>query len=249
MVDSTSARVISIRILCSICTVGVYLHCWGTRRHSWLRHCTSREVAGSIPDCVIGIFHWHNPSDRAMTLELTQPLTEMSTRNISGGERQPVRRADNLNNFMCRLSWNLGASNSWNPQGLSRTGTGFLWLICTVSSGLLLWQQKYVKLALLLAYQAMSVLISYARLCSHEKHLFTSSCPSVRPCVLIIAALIGRITLRLIPESVMKICRESRNLVKNGQKYRAFHMVILMQATINRHTSAHFEWNGVRLLG
>ena len=29
---------------------------------SWLRHClTSRKVAVSIPDGVIGIFHWHNP--------------------------------------------------------------------------------------------------------------------------------------------------------------------------------------------
>ena len=47
-------------------------------------HCaTSRKVAGSIPDGVIGIFHWHNPSGRTMTLESTQPLTEMSTRNVS----------------------------------------------------------------------------------------------------------------------------------------------------------------------
>jgi len=28
-------------------------------------------------------FHWHNPSGRNMTLGLPQPLTEMSTRNIS----------------------------------------------------------------------------------------------------------------------------------------------------------------------
>jgi len=27
--------------------------------------------------------YWHNPSGRTMTLGLTQPLTEMSTRNIS----------------------------------------------------------------------------------------------------------------------------------------------------------------------
>ena len=34
-----------------------------------LRHCaTSQKVAGSIPDSVIGIFHWHNPSDRTMAL-------------------------------------------------------------------------------------------------------------------------------------------------------------------------------------
>ena len=52
----------------------------------WLRHCaTIRQVAGSIPDGVIGIFYWHNPSGHTMTLELTQPLTEMSTRNISWG--------------------------------------------------------------------------------------------------------------------------------------------------------------------
>ena len=54
------------------------------RCRSWLRHCaTSRKVAGSIPDGVIGIFHWHSPSGRTMALGLTQPLTEMSTRNIS----------------------------------------------------------------------------------------------------------------------------------------------------------------------
>ena len=52
----------------------------------WLRCCvTDRKVAGLIPDGVIGIFHWHNPSDRTMVLGLTQPLTEMSTRRISWG--------------------------------------------------------------------------------------------------------------------------------------------------------------------
>jgi hypothetical protein len=51
-----------------------------------LRHCTtSRKVAGSIPNDVTGIFHWHNPSGRTLTLELTQPLTEISTRNNSCG--------------------------------------------------------------------------------------------------------------------------------------------------------------------
>ena len=59
--------------------------CWW---RSWLRHCaTSRKVAGSIPDGVIGIYHGHNPSDRTMTLGSTQPLTEMSTRNISWGSK------------------------------------------------------------------------------------------------------------------------------------------------------------------
>ena len=53
-----------------------------------IRHClTSWKVADSIPDYVIGIFHWHNPSGRTMALGLTQPLIEMSTRNISWGSK------------------------------------------------------------------------------------------------------------------------------------------------------------------
>jgi hypothetical protein len=49
----------------------------GTRWYSWLRHCaTTRKVAGSISDGVIGIFHWQNSSGH----------TEMSTRNISWGK-------------------------------------------------------------------------------------------------------------------------------------------------------------------
>ena len=52
-------------------------------KSSWLRYgATSREVAGSVAD-VTRIFHWHNPSGRTVALGSTQPLTEMSTRNIS----------------------------------------------------------------------------------------------------------------------------------------------------------------------
>ena len=45
--------------------VAQWLRCWAT----------NRKVAGSIPDGVIGIFHWHNPPDRTMALGSTQPLT------------------------------------------------------------------------------------------------------------------------------------------------------------------------------
>jgi hypothetical protein len=59
---------------------------WGTRWRSWLRHCAAnRKVADSIPDFVTGIFHWHNPVGCTMALGSTQPLTEMSTRNIFCG--------------------------------------------------------------------------------------------------------------------------------------------------------------------
>ena len=41
----------------------------GTRWRGWLGHCaTSRKITSSIPDCVIGIFHWHYPSGRTMAL-------------------------------------------------------------------------------------------------------------------------------------------------------------------------------------
>jgi hypothetical protein len=85
-----------------------------------------------IPDGVIGIFHLHNLSGRIIALGLTQPLTEMSTRNISWGVKVAgAYKADNLTTFVCRLFWNLGAPTSCNPQGLSRPVMGLLYLYLT----------------------------------------------------------------------------------------------------------------------
>ena len=91
---------------------------------SWLRHCTS------IPDGDIGICNWHNPSGRTVALRLTQLLTEMSTRDISWGWRRPVRKADNPATFMCRLSWNLGASTSWKPLRPVQACNGIAYFTC-----------------------------------------------------------------------------------------------------------------------
>jgi hypothetical protein len=56
----------------------------GTPWYSCLRYCsTSRKVKGSNLNVIIQNFYRHNPSGRTMTLGLTQPLTKMSTRNIS----------------------------------------------------------------------------------------------------------------------------------------------------------------------
>jgi hypothetical protein len=55
----------------------------------------SRKVAGSNPD-EVDFFSLSNPSNRTMALRWTQPVTEMSTRNILGGKRQLAHRADNL---------------------------------------------------------------------------------------------------------------------------------------------------------
>jgi len=55
---------------------------------SWLSHCaTSREVASSIPDDVIGIFHLYNPYGGNMALGSTQTVTEMSTWGKSTGAK------------------------------------------------------------------------------------------------------------------------------------------------------------------
>jgi hypothetical protein len=55
----------------------------GHARHQ--DYATSRKVAGSIPDEIIGFFNCPNPSRRTMALGSTQPLTEMSTRNLPWG--------------------------------------------------------------------------------------------------------------------------------------------------------------------
>jgi len=105
----------------------------GTWRCSWLRHCaTSRKDAGSIPNGVIGILHWHNPSSLTMALGSTQRLTEMSTRNISWGVKAAGAYGWQPYHLYGPLSWNMVASTSWNPQGLSRPVMGLLYLyLCT----------------------------------------------------------------------------------------------------------------------
>jgi hypothetical protein len=62
--------------------------------------------AGRLPVRVldeVDIFNLSNPSRRTMALGLTQPLTEMSTRNLPGGKKRPARKADNLG-AICELN-------------------------------------------------------------------------------------------------------------------------------------------------
>ena len=91
------------------------------------RHCAaSKKVAGSITyrftgDTILPAALWSWP---------TQPLREISTRNIScGGEMRSVLKAVNLTTFLCWVSWHLGASNSWHLQGLSRTVQGLIYIL------------------------------------------------------------------------------------------------------------------------
>jgi hypothetical protein len=48
-----------------------------------------------VPD-EADFYNLHNAFSRTMALGSTQPLTEMSTRNLAGGEKRPARMADNL---------------------------------------------------------------------------------------------------------------------------------------------------------
>jgi hypothetical protein len=62
----------------------------------------------------VDFFNLPNPSSRTMTLGSTQPLTDMSTRNIPGGEERPEPKADNFT-AICEP---MGALTSHNPMGL-----------------------------------------------------------------------------------------------------------------------------------
>jgi hypothetical protein len=54
-----------------------------------------------------------------MALGSTQPVTEMSTRNLPGGKERPVREADNLA-AICELSRKCGSLDVSQPYGPSR---------------------------------------------------------------------------------------------------------------------------------
>jgi hypothetical protein len=52
-------------------------------------------------DEVIGFLNLPNPCSRTMALGSTQPLTEMSTRNLPGGKAWPACKAGNLYSNSC----------------------------------------------------------------------------------------------------------------------------------------------------
>jgi hypothetical protein len=80
-------------------------------------------VAGSSPD-EVDFFILPNPFSRAIGLESTQPLTEASTRNISGTGRGGIKGGrrvgiTTLPQTVSRLSrQNVGARTSHKPMGL-----------------------------------------------------------------------------------------------------------------------------------
>jgi hypothetical protein len=57
--------------------------------------CYKPERRGTSPDEVFPFF-LPNPSSRTVASGSTQPLTEMSTKNLPGGKRRPALNADIL---------------------------------------------------------------------------------------------------------------------------------------------------------
>jgi hypothetical protein len=83
----------------------------------WLFHCaTSRKVAGLIPDEVTEIFHRLTPL--TMALGSTQPLTEISTRNISWGVKGAGAWGWQFYHFHVPTVWKSGSLNLLEPYGI-----------------------------------------------------------------------------------------------------------------------------------
>jgi hypothetical protein len=77
--------------------------------------------AGSSPVRVpdeVDLFNLPNPSSRSMALGSTRPLTEMSTRNLSGGKSGRRLELTSLPQSVSRMSENVGSSTSRNSIGL-----------------------------------------------------------------------------------------------------------------------------------
>jgi hypothetical protein len=90
-------KVIPLRRIQMFLTPFCQIQCnFHNRTLKLMHYATCRKVAGSIPVDAIWFFNWPDPSSRTMALGSTRPLTEMSTKNILGGNGRPARKADNL---------------------------------------------------------------------------------------------------------------------------------------------------------
>ena len=117
---------------------------------SWLRYyATSRKVAGSIPNGIVRVFHWHNPSGRTMALGSNQPLREMNTKNISCG----IKAAGVWSWEVCHLHvpfiLKYGSLNLLGPSGPVQARTTIDLPLFTYSPEALYWNVYFIWLHLM----------------------------------------------------------------------------------------------------
>ena len=90
------------------------------RWSGWLRHCaTIQKVKVSIPDGVIGILFWLNPSGRTMAPCSTQPLAEISIVNFV----KPRAKFSHKCYTILSIMWPMNIVHSWDKPGLSELCT------------------------------------------------------------------------------------------------------------------------------
>jgi hypothetical protein len=63
---------------------------------------------------LLDFFNLPNPSSRTIALEPTQPLPEMSTKNLPGGKRRQARKADTLTTINDMI-----VEKMWEPRHLT----------------------------------------------------------------------------------------------------------------------------------
>jgi hypothetical protein len=96
--------------------------CCSRMWRSWLRSCaTSRNVSGSNPDYSLALFSVIKSFQLHIVLGFTQPLPEMSTRNIPGGKARPAYKADNLTAICEPIMY-----KAWHYQNLTTLFHSFL---------------------------------------------------------------------------------------------------------------------------
>jgi hypothetical protein len=98
--------------------------------------CYKLEVRSSILNKVMGIFNWANTSSRTTAPGSTQPLKEISTRNLRGGGGKGGQRIRRKTSLPSVSQW--GSLNVSQPYGLPQPGTGIashLWNLNSPDDG------------------------------------------------------------------------------------------------------------------
>jgi hypothetical protein len=110
-----------------------------------------------------------NPSSRTMAMGSTQPLKEMSTRNLRSGKTRPVRKADNLTAINDQV-----VQKMWDPRRFT-----LLWAstACYSDSFIFVFNHRWFHLALMSITVYNSVFIKNIQFIAEDKTRFSTKAP------------------------------------------------------------------------